>query len=114
MAHPPEATRIDERLARLLEVERSLEARVRAAEAAATARVAEAREAARHAERGDLETAARTEEKEDLDCHAAEQSQIAQESAARIARLSAVTDAVVDWLARRTVAAVLARGARRP
>ncbi len=108
----------DERLARLLEVERRLEARVRAAEDAGKARIAAAREQARRAEQerdAGLETAARAEEGVELERHAAELRKIATEAGARVARLAAVPQSEVDRLASLAVATVLAReGGSRP
>jgi hypothetical protein len=110
MADRPEGTHTDERLAHLLDVERRLEARVREAEAAARARVVAAQEAARRAgvERSaGFDSAARLEEEADLDRHAAALREIAQESAARVARLSAVTGDALERLAMQAVAVVL-------
>jgi hypothetical protein len=113
MDHPSAGERIDEKLARLLEVERGLEARVRETEVAAAARVAEAREAARGVERDretDVEATARAEADVDIERGATERRRIAEEGAARVALLSTVPESVLDRLARRAVAAVLANG----
>jgi len=113
MTHPSEGTRVDERLERLLQVERDLEARVRSADEAALAEVAAAREAAQRAERergGSLEAAERADEEADLEQHAVKLRQITEESAARVARLAGTSESVVDELARRAVATVLGRG----
>jgi hypothetical protein len=110
MADRPEPPHTDDRLARLLDVERRLETRVRQAEASAVARVAAAREAAQRAgqARGaDFEANALAEEQDDLQRHAAALRDIATESAARIAHLSAITGADLERLALRAVAVVL-------
>ena len=111
MSHRPQVTRIDDRLARLLEVERRLEARVRDAEEAARAQVSAAHERAHRAQEdhgAELDAATRAEENEDLGRHAAELRRIAEEGAACVARLSAVPDPEIDRLATRAVATVLA------
>jgi hypothetical protein len=114
MVDRPEGTHTDERLARLLDVERRLESAAREAETAARSRVAAAREAAQRArlERSTgLESSARTEERLDLDHHAAALREIAQESAARVARLSAIAGDALEGLARHAVAVVLSTDA---
>jgi len=103
---------IDARLERLLEVERELEARVRQAEDTASAQVEAARAVAQRAERergGNLEAAAQSEEAADLERHAVQLRGIAEESAALQRRLSTISESLVDGLARRAVARVLAR-----
>jgi len=118
MTHRPESTPTDETLARLLQVERALELRVQEAEKAAEAQIAAAREAARRADsdRGaDVEAAARSEEEADLEHQAEQLRRIAADGNARVGRLSAVPESVVDRLARRAVALLLQReGAGRP
>ena len=118
MTHRPEGTLTDERLARLVQVEDRLEAKVRQAERVAEAQVESAREAARSLERERLvqvDAAARAEEDADLERHAEQLAQIAMEGAARVARWSNMSEAMVDGLARRAVAILLAReGARSP
>ncbi len=118
MTHRPEATPTDETLARLLQVERQLEVRVQEAEKLAAAQIEAAREAARRTARdrgADVEAAARSEERADLERQAEDLRRIAADGLACVSRLSAVTESVVDRLARRAVASVLARqGAGRP
>jgi hypothetical protein len=112
MDHRSEGARVDEKLARLLEVERGLEARVREAEEAAAARVAAARKDALGVEgdrETDVEATARAEAAADVERNGVERRRIEEEGAARVALLAAVPGAVVDRLARRAVAAVLAR-----
>jgi len=113
MAHHPEAEPVDERLARLLEVERRLEARVADAEGRATARVAAARDAAQRgkgARGAPLDEALRSEQAEELDRHEAELARIRQECASRVAHLAALPESFVDTLARRAVAGVVESG----
>lgn len=110
MADRVEAPRTDENLARLLEVERGLEARVRDAEAAARSRVEAARESARRAaqERGaDFETEARAEEMADLERHAAALRDIGAERDARLALLASISGEALEALAQRAVELVL-------
>ena len=108
MPHRAEATPIDETLARLLDVERRLEARVRAAEELARARVAAARAAGEDLPGRDAELdAARAEEEEERARHGAALEGIAAETAERVAHLSAVPESVVERLARGVVASVL-------
>jgi len=98
MPHPHEATDTDERLARLLEIERRLEARVRDAEEQARARVDGARNAAQQAKPDDsalLEATARTEEDAELARH--------------VARLSSIPGTTIERLALRAIATVLAK-----
>jgi multidrug resistance efflux pump len=112
MPHPHEATDTDERLARLLEIERRLEARVRDAEEQARARVDGARNAAQQAKPDDsalLEATARTEEDAELARHAAELARIAAEGAAHVARLSSIPGTTIERLALRAIATVLAK-----
>jgi hypothetical protein len=107
MTHKPPAPRIDERLERLLEVERQIERRIRAAEAAGRERVARAREVF---ERSDghraaaLEKQAKEQERADLEAHAATLANIAAEADVRTRALDAVPDETVDRLARRALA----------
>lgn len=108
---------LDERLARLLEVERRIEARLREAEEGARRRVDEARAASgRAAEQAqsEIDAAARDEEQADLERHAAELLRVETESAARVRALSALPEAVVEGLARDVVAAVVAGGGTAP
>jgi uncharacterized membrane protein YqiK len=118
MIHPPQAKPTDERLARLLQVERDLEARAKAAEVAARAEIAAAQERARRIEldgHADLEAQARAEETADLQAHAEQLRRIAEEGAARVAHLSAIPAEVVERLAVRAVSALAAREeGRRP
>jgi len=112
MTHRPEATPTDDGLEGLLQVERRLDALVQEAERRARARVDAAREAARRdeKERGDgVEAMARAEEAAELERHAEQLRQIAADGVARVGRLSAVAGSVVEQLALRAVAAVLAR-----
>lgn len=109
---PPD-TRIDERLARLLEVERRVEARVRVAEEGARARVEAAREASSRAEaagREALEAACALEEREDRARHAETMRRLAAEGEASLAGLSTPTRERVERLARRALALVVAAG----
>jgi hypothetical protein len=118
MADQVEAPPADESLARLLEVERGLEARVRDAEAAARSRVDAARESARRAaqERGaGFAAVARAEEKADLERHAAALRDIDAQRNARLALLAGICGETLETLAQRAVAIVLgSAGARSP
>lgn len=110
MADRAEAPRVDERLTRLLEVERRLEARVRDAEAAARSGVEAARAAAAQVahERGkDFDVQARSEEAADVERHAAALRDIAAERDARLALLAGISGERLEGLALRAVAIVL-------
>lgn len=107
----------DDRLERLLEVERRLEARVRAAEDEARTSVEAARAAAEHvdgADRADVEAAALAAERADLERHAEELARIVEAGAARVAALRAVSDADVLRLAVRALAIVAGTEGGRP
>jgi len=113
MAHGAESTHTDERLTRLVEIERRLEARVQQAEVSALARVEAARDEVR-ATAGcgltDVEATGRDEEAIELALHASTVERIAAEAASHAARLSAVPDAELERLALRAVSLVLDAG----
>ena len=107
---PPALDGVDDRLARLLEVERDLEARVREAESAARARVEAVRQAATlgSARRlAEIHEAAQEEERADGERHAAELANIEAEAAAELRRLSSLTDEIIERLALRVYAHVV-------
>lgn len=113
MTHKHPTPRIDERLERLLEVERHIERRIQAAEGAARERAARAREAAARVDEersAHLEREAARQEREELERHADELSRIAGEARARVAALEAVTEETVDALARRALARAIGDG----
>jgi len=102
MSRPAQIPPTDARLESLLEVERRLEARVRAAETRATERVSAAREAVQRLDdemRVALEEEARQEEQRDVEAHARELRSIGEQREAVVARLESVPDAVVERLA---------------
>lgn len=108
-------TRIDERLARLLEVERRVEARVRAAEQEARARVATAQEAVRRA--GDdgreaLEAAWVLEDAQARACHAETMRRLETEGEASLVGLAAPSPERIERLARRALELVVRSDAR--
>jgi hypothetical protein len=116
MPHRSEATRIDARLARLLDVEQRLEARVRACEQGANARVAAARASAERAEaeaRAEIEIAAANEAREEETKHEAAIHGLQDESRARVALLEDLADDAIDRLAQRAMD-VLLGAAERP
>ena len=103
----------DEKLERLLDVERRLEQRVRDAEREARERVDEARAASDKAAadgRAQLEATAREEERADLERHAREVERIDASSVARVRALAELSDAYVDRLARGALARLAADG----
>lgn len=107
----------DDRLERLLEVERRLEARVHAAEAEARASVEAARAAAQEvdgADQADVEAAALAAERVDLERHTVEVARIVDEGAARVTALRAVSDADVLRLATKALAIVAGTEGGRP
>lgn len=104
---------VDHRLAALLETEQRLEARYRDAESecrakleAARAGVLQAREAGLEA----VEAAASAEAQADAAAHETALRAIAEERAGWLAKLSAVSDAQVDRLARKALERALATG----
>jgi len=113
MPHSGQDPPSDAGLESLLEIERRLEARVRAAEVSATERIAAAREATRRLDgelREAIEAEARDEEEATLRAHEDALRRVAAESEARIAVLAAVPEATVERLARRVLGAVIAGG----
>jgi hypothetical protein len=93
----------DEKLTRLLEIERRLEDRLREAEREGRRRVESTRAAAEQvaaAGKTQLEQATREEERADLDAHARELGRLETEGAERVKRWAACADADVDRLAR--------------
>ena len=107
----------DDRLERLLEVERRLEARVHAAEAEARASVEAARAAAQTvdgADQADVEAAALAAERADLERHAGELARIVDEGGARVTALRAVSDAEILRLATKALAIVAGTEGGRP
>jgi membrane protein involved in colicin uptake len=99
-------TRIDERLARLLEVERRVEAQVRAAEQEARARVAAARAAVRRADddgREALEAAWALEDAEARARHAETMRRLEAEGEASLAGLATPSPERIERLAWRAL-----------
>jgi hypothetical protein len=102
MAHRAPAP-VDPRLEDLLETERRIEARIRAVEESARARVEAAREAAEgegEARAGRIEAAARAEEDAERLRDAEALRRIEERAAKAVARLSGLSDADVERLAR--------------
>lgn len=101
---------VDATLARLLEVERGIEERLRAAEHEAARRVEEARASSRQAladGRVALEAALQEAEAADLARHADVLHEIEVEHRARMVAISSLSDGDVDLLAREALAIVL-------
>ncbi len=104
MAHPasPKAKTADPRLESLLETERRIEARIRAVEESARARVEAARGAALdedEARAKRVEAAARAEEDAERLRTAEELKRIEERAAKAVARLSGLSDAEIERLA---------------
>jgi hypothetical protein len=111
MPHASSPSPVDARLENLLEVERRLEARVRAAEEASAARVAAARTTAQQAtdaRRDALEAEAQEQERQDLEAHARELADAAHRSELAVQRLAAIPDAEVERLARAIYVQIIA------
>ena len=101
---------VDEGLARLIDIERGIEDRLREAERDAARRVEEARASSRQAlaeDRAALEAALLEAEKADLDRHADALARIEGGQQARLAALSGLSEAEIDRLAREALALVL-------
>jgi hypothetical protein len=109
MAHPTADAHIDVRLARLLEIERDVEARVHQAEEAARIRVESARAEAAIVARGDDEEdhEAAREATEDEARHAEALAAIEAQSRAQLARLGGLGEAEIAALATWVIDALL-------
>jgi hypothetical protein len=111
----PAPERVDDRLTRLLDVERRLELRVQAAERDARERLEAVRAAAQRTSElrmAELQEAARQQEQADLDRHAAELARVEAEGAEHLRRLSSLSDETVERLAARVYARVIGRQGR--
>lgn len=111
MTQKPPAQRIDERLTTLLEIEQQLEARFREAEAVGRAKIEAARAAlakARHEGLAAVDEISSEEERADAAAHEAALRAIEEERNAALTKLTSVTGAELDRLARAALARVIA------
>jgi hypothetical protein len=109
--------RVDPSLARLFDVERRIEERLREAEREAARRVEEARASSEQSlteARVALDAALRDAERADLDRHAEALRRIEADRQSRLAALSGIAEAEVDRIAREVLAIVLRDDGRRP
>jgi len=108
---------VDPSLARLFDVERRIEERLREAERDAARRIEEARTASQQSQtdaRAALDAALREAETADLDRHAEALRRIESDRQSRVATLSGTSEAAVERIAREVLAIVVGDDGRRP
>jgi len=108
---------VDPSLARLFDVERRIEERLREAEREAARRIEEARTSSQQSlagARAALDAALREAERADLDRHAEALGRIEADRRSRVVALSGMSEAAVERIAREVLAIVLGDDGRRP
>jgi len=116
-SHSSRSPQVDASLARLFDVERRIEERLREAERDAARRIEEARASSQQSltdTRAALDAALREAERADLDRHAEALRRIESDRQSRLGALSGMSEAAVERIAREVLAIVLGDDGRRP